>query len=185
MSEVRKRAGKGTATGTQQDATTEPEPVVTPEDTKKQIKSIDELIQESKERDGEWVNAWTTSLVIVTLLSLLTRMYRIQDPAKVVFDEVHFGKFASYYLRGEYYFDVHPPLGKMMLGAVAAFAGYDGHYLFDEIGDDYVANGVPWVTMRLFPALCGSLIVPFCFLTLKEIGVSLVGALFGACLLIF
>ncbi|ORY38992.1 PMT-domain-containing protein [Rhizoclosmatium globosum] len=112
-------------------------------------------------------------------------MYRIQDPAKVVFDEVHFGKFASYYLRGEYYFDVHPPLGKLLLGGVAALAGYDGHYLFDEINDDYVTHNVPWVSMRLFPALCGALIPPFCFLTLKEIGVSWVAAIFGAFMLIF
>ncbi|KAI9327671.1 Dolichyl-phosphate-mannose-protein mannosyltransferase-domain-containing protein [Obelidium mucronatum] len=154
-------------------------------DDKKKIKPVSELINDAREREDEWANWWTVGLIVITLASLLTRMYRIQDPAKVVFDEVHFGKFASYYLRGEYYFDVHPPLGKMLLGAVASFAGYDGHYLFDEIGDDYVAHGVPWVTMRLFPALCGALIVPFCFLTLKEIGVSWVASMFGAIMLIF
>ncbi|KAJ3027183.1 UNVERIFIED_CONTAM: Protein O-mannosyl-transferase 1 [Siphonaria sp. JEL0065] len=155
------------------------------DDKKKTVTPVAELINEAREREEDWSNWWNVGLVVVTLLSLLTRMFRIQDPAKVVFDEVHFGKFASYYLRGEYYFDVHPPLGKLLLAAVAAFAGYDGHYLFDEIGDDYVAHGVPWVTMRLFPALCGALIVPFCFLTLKEIGVSWVAAIFGALMLIF
>ncbi|KAJ3024967.1 UNVERIFIED_CONTAM: hypothetical protein HDU68_007603 [Siphonaria sp. JEL0065] len=155
------------------------------DDKKKTVTPVAELINEAREREEDWSNWWNVGLVVVTLLSLLTRMFRIQDPAKVVFDEVHFGKFASYYLRGEYYFDVHPPLGKLLLAAVATFAGYDGHYLFDEIGDDYVAHGVPWVTMRLFPALCGALIVPFCFLTLKEIGVSWVAAIFGALMLIF
>ena len=47
----------------------------------------------------------------VTLLALLTRFYRACDPDIVCWDETHFGKFASFYLRGENYFDVHPPLG--------------------------------------------------------------------------
>lgn len=100
------------------------------------------------------------------------------------FDEVHFGKFASYYLERTYYFDVHPPLGKLLFAAVGLFLGYDGHFHFDKIGDDYVSNGVPYVGLRLFPALLGAAVIPLCFLTLKEIGVSLPAAIFGAALLL-
>jgi dolichyl-phosphate-mannose-protein mannosyltransferase len=101
------------------------------------------------------------------------------------FDEVHFGKFASYYLRGTYYFDVHPPLGtfqplstnslffcllliqknlgKLLFALVGKLAGFEGHFLFDKIGDDYIANKVPYIMMRGFPALCGALLVPTVF----------------------
>lgn len=48
---------------------------------------------------------WTRADVVLTLGLLIAalglRLYRIDHPAEVVFDEVHFGKFASYYLRGE------------------------------------------------------------------------------------
>jgi dolichyl-phosphate-mannose-protein mannosyltransferase len=98
---------------------------------------------------------------------------------------VHFGKFASYYLRGEYYFDVHPPLGKLLLAFAGWFVGYDGHFLFEKIGEDYIENRAPYIAIRLVPATFGALVVPLCFLIFKELGVSLPGALFGASLLIF
>ncbi|KAJ1565404.1 hypothetical protein HK096_002979, partial [Nowakowskiella sp. JEL0078] len=128
---------------------------------------------------------WNLSLLVVVLLSFVTRFWRLAEPHRVVFDEVHFGKFASYYLRRTYYFDVHPPLGKLLLALVGYLAGYDGHFLFDTIGDDYIENNVPYYALRAWPATCGALTVVFAFLSLKEIGVSIPGALFGAALLIF
>jgi len=85
-----------------------------------------------------------TAAIILTILAIFTRFYKISEPAQVVFDEVHFGKFASYYLRHTYYFDVHPPLGKLMLAGAGWAGGYNGSYLFDKIGngnhDSPVAN---------------------------------------------
>ncbi|KAJ3036664.1 hypothetical protein HDV00_002488 [Rhizophlyctis rosea] len=136
-----------------------------------------------KLKQREW--AYNISLVVVTILSFLTRVYRINEPAQVVFDEVHFGKFASYYLRRTYYFDVHPPLGKLLLAATGWLVGYDGHFLFDKIGDDYIENNVPYVALRMTPATAGALIIPVVFLTLKEMGMSVAGATFAALLLVF
>ncbi len=39
------------------------------------------------------------------------------------FDELHYGKYASLYLRKIFFFDPHPPLGKQLVAASA--------YLFD------------------------------------------------------
>ncbi|KAJ3121116.1 hypothetical protein HK098_003965 [Nowakowskiella sp. JEL0407] len=128
---------------------------------------------------------WTISTILVVVLSFVTRFWRLAEPHNVVFDEVHFGKFASYYLRREYYFDVHPPLGKLLLAGVGYLAGYDGHFLFDNIGDDYLTNNVPYYAFRSWTASCGAVTVILAFLTLKEIGVSIPGALFGAGLLMF
>lgn len=124
-------------------------------------------------------------LSLFTALALITRAALIHHPGQVVFDEVHFGKFASFYLRGEYYFDVHPPLGKMLIALVGYLVGYDGHFLFDNIGDDYAENNVPYVALRLWSAICGAGVIPFGFLILKEIGVSVLGCSFGALLLVF
>ncbi|KAJ3176165.1 hypothetical protein HK101_010497 [Irineochytrium annulatum] len=142
------------------------------------------LIAEAKARVKRESLMWNVCLAFVALASFLTRAYRIDHPNQVVFDEVHFGKFASYYLRREYYFDVHPPLGKLLLAATGMLAGYDGHFLFENIGDDYIANHVPYIALRLLPATCGAMVVPLSFCILKEIGISIWGALFGSFLLI-
>lgn len=50
------------------------------------------------------------------------------------FDEVHFGKFASKYIKTQYFVDVHPPLAKLLITLAAFIFGYDGQFDFKDIG---------------------------------------------------
>lgn len=65
------------------------------------------------------------------------------------------------------------------------FVGYDGHFHFDNIGDSYIANKVPYVAFRALPALLGALTVPTVFLIMWESGYSLPAAIIAASLVLF
>ena len=109
-------------------------------------------------------------LAAVNVVAILVRLYNLNYPSSVVFDEVHFGGFASKYINGEFFMDVHPPLAKMLFALVAWLAGFDGKFDFKEIGKDYLEPGVPYVAMRMMPALFGIGLVSTAFLTLRASG---------------
>ncbi|KAF2149913.1 glycosyltransferase family 39 protein [Myriangium duriaei CBS 260.36] len=124
-------------------------------------------------------------LGLVTAVAFFVRLFRIYQPSSVVFDEVHFGGFASKYIKGKFFMDVHPPLAKLLLTLAGWLAGFDGNFDFKDIGKDYLEPGVPYVAMRLLPAICGILTVPIVFLTLKATGCRTTTAALGAGLIIF
>ncbi|KAJ5397099.1 hypothetical protein N7509_005212 [Penicillium cosmopolitanum] len=124
-------------------------------------------------------------LVLVTLIGAAVRLFRIYAPASVVFDEVHFGGFASKYIKGRFFMDVHPPLAKLLITLAGWLAGFDGEFDFKDIGKDYLEPGVPYVAMRLLPAILGVLTVSLMFLTLKATGCRSVTAVLGAGIVIF
>ncbi|EGX90134.1 protein mannosyltransferase 1 [Cordyceps militaris CM01] len=124
-------------------------------------------------------------LLVLTIVGAAVRIFRISQPTSVVFDEVHFGGFASKYIKGKFFMDVHPPLAKMFIALTGWLAGFDGDFDFKDIGKDYLEPGVPYVAMRLYPAICGIFLIPCIFLTLKAVGCRTFTAAMGAGLIIF
>lgn len=57
------------------------------------------------------------SLIVfgVIILALILRLYKLGWPDWQVFDEIYYYNFGHDYLVGNYFFDVHPPLGKLFI----------------------------------------------------------------------
>jgi dolichyl-phosphate-mannose-protein mannosyltransferase len=114
-------------------------------------------------------NEWYITIWL-TFLSLCTRLYKVNDSPIVTWDEAHFGKFANWYIKRTFYFDVHPPLGKMLIALVAYLAGYKGDFSFDS-GIEYDEE-VPIREMRIFAATMGAFIVPLAYGTCRNMNMS-------------
>lgn len=89
-------------------------------------------------------------------------------------------QFASYYLERTYFFDVHPPFGKLLFAFMGWLVGYDGHFHFENIGDSYIVNKVPYVAFRAMPAILGALTVSVVYLIMWESSYSLPACLLAA-----
>lgn len=107
--------------------------------------------------------------VILLISGLVTRLYHLEEPRNIVFDELHYGKYISLYMKKIFFFDSHPPLGKQLVSAAAYLANFDGQFKFDRIGNPYDEK-VPLFALRLIPALCGSFLIPTAYYLSKEFG---------------
>lgn len=108
-------------------------------------------------------------LGLLLAVSILTHFAYFGQPDSVVFDEVHYVHFTSYYSTGETYFDIHPPLGKLIMAGVGHLFG--GHYTPHDltIGDHYQGND--YLFLRLFPLVAGTLLPLIIYLLAEELGI--------------
>ena len=118
------------------------------------------------------------------LLGLFTRFALLGYPRQVVFDEYHFGKFVNGYLRGEFFFDIHPPLGRLLLALSAYLGGYDGSQPWAKIGEE-IGSDVPIAWLRAPSALQGAALLPLLFATGRAAGLSVPAALLAPLCVLF
>lgn len=117
-------------------------------------------------------------------LAFCTRFYRLSTPRDIVFDELHYGRYVSMYLKNVFFFDQNPPLGKQLISAIVSAVGYEGNYTYTKIGEQLTPE-FPIFWMRFLPAMCGSLLPPVVYKLLLEAKMNRWTALMGGLLIIF
>jgi dolichyl-phosphate-mannose-protein mannosyltransferase len=142
------------------------EPVLSPEEPPAHVRFVRRrsIFRSPLDASERW---YWVGLVTVTIAALVTRLYCITEPHHVAWDETHFGKHASWYIQGQFFFDVHPPLGKLVIAIAGVLTGYNGSFEFKEPGQKY--EDTPYVGMRVVCAGMGLLLVPLCYLTVWEL----------------
>jgi dolichyl-phosphate-mannose-protein mannosyltransferase len=113
-------------------------------------------------------------LLWLIFFAAVTRLAAITHPRAIVFDEVYFRDTALRYLQGSYFFDLHPPLGKLLLAGWAKLAGVTATAQSTD----------PAVALRILPALAGTALVAVFYQLLRELAASRRVATFGAALLL-
>jgi dolichyl-phosphate-mannose-protein mannosyltransferase len=91
-------------------------------------------------------------------------------PLSVVFDEVANGRFALFYLRHEFVFDIHPPLGRLLFWMTAWLANLDPSFSFATIGLPFPDSS--YLVLRLLPRLAGTLLPVVIYGLAIELGMT-------------
>ena len=115
--------------------------------------------------------------LILGVFSFVTRFLFLSHPAEAVFDETAFGSFVKQYFTHQYYFDIHPPLGKLMIYFFAKFFGLSDYTSFSKIGQ--VASSQEFLILRFLPAFFGALFVLLIYYLILKIGLSKKAAFLG------
>lgn len=100
------------------------------------------------------------------LVSFWTHFWIIQHPSSVTFDEVHFGNFTNWYTQSRFFFDIHPPLGKLIMFLFANLSEYDGSIRFEGEKVRQYTNP-DYVQLRITPAFFSSMCPVLIYLAMR------------------
>ncbi len=118
----------------------------------------------------------------IFILSSVTHLLYFGKPAGVVFDETYFMKFVGYYETGSYYFDIHPPLGKLIF---LVFAHAIGVTPSIEIGNIGTALPPSLILLRLLPIFAGILLPVVVYYLCRRLKLSSLVSLVAGILICF
>lgn len=123
-------------------------------------------------------------------LAAAIRLYRINRPSSVVFDETLEGNAINNYNNHAFFIGTDPPDAGLIYTWLANAYGYiDSAFQF-SVGREYIDEKTgkqlfPYLALRVFSALCSSSMTLFLYRTAKASGVRHWIALFGALISVF
>ena len=119
-------------------------------------------------------------ILALLIVSAIIHFAYFGHPSETVFDEVHFGKFVTGYYTHEYFFDIHPPLGKLIVAGFAKIFNFEPEYAFANIGEKYPDK--QYLILRFLPSLAGMLLPIVIFLLALQIGFGKTASFFAGML---
>lgn len=118
--------------------------------------------------------------ILILAVSLTTHFLFFGQPKSVVFDEVYNGSFLNSYANRTFYFDIHPPLAKLIIKSVGDISGV-------SYGDDYgfIGKVLPdqVIFLRLFPLIAGILLPLIVYYIARLLGLGRISSLFAGLLI--
>lgn len=114
------------------------------------------------------------ALIIITFISLGTRLWRISMPEVTTFDEIHFGNFSSWYIQKKFHFDIHPPLAKLIMAYIAKLTQYKGN--IDYSNPRFLPTEHWYVSQRITPAIFSAFITPCLYGASRFLGLSILSS---------
>lgn len=121
--------------------------------------------------------------LFILIASAVVHFWSFGFPSSIVFDEVYFGRFVSDYWHGTYFFDVHPPLSRLLISGLGKLMG------LDAIPTQWLSVGGeldPAMTaLRLLPTLAGALLPLVIYLICRNFKLSKAAASAAALIVTF
>lgn len=136
-----------------------------------------------EESDAPLDNIDALILFAIMCVAFVMRYWRISLPAGVVFDEVYFGNFTNFYIKSQFYHDIHPPLAKILMFMFANMSEYDGSINFNSC-----PNGYPipdYVQLRITPATFSAICFPLIYISMRFLHFGHTASLCGTVLALF
>ena len=122
-------------------------------------------------------------IFLITCSAFVMRYWRIALPAGVVFDEVYFGNFTNFYIKSQFYYDIHPPLAKILMFMFANMSEYDGSINFNSCPKGYPIPD--YVQLRITPATFSALCFPLMYMAMRFLRFGHAASLCGTVLALF
>lgn len=95
-------------------------------------------------------------LIVIFILAILTRLPLLNHPDRTVFDEAIYTNYAMHTVNHVPFFDIHPPLARMIFAGIASNSPFKLWAIPIETNNQF--GDFPYETLRLFIALFGILL---------------------------
>ncbi|EAY04373.1 Dolichyl-phosphate-mannose-protein mannosyltransferase, putative [Trichomonas vaginalis G3] len=114
-------------------------------------------------------------MIILAMCGYYARLYNVQYPSNIIFDECHFGNFTNGYITRNFFYDIHPPFAKLQFALFDWLQEYDGSIVFGG-GEDRSYRNENYITLRMTCVMYSSLVPCTIYLAMRTALLSRVAA---------